>query len=1294
MFKPVIALLLLGPLALPLSAGEKPARVPLHDLEQEKVLYCVAYAHLDTQWRWDFQTTINEYLKATLDDNFDRIARYPGYVFNFTGSVRYQMMEEYYPQRFEQLRRHVADGRWFVSGSSVDEGDVNVVGSEAILRQVLYGNRYFQRTFGKVSQDFMLPDCFGFPASLPSIWSHCGLLGFSTQKLTWGSAVGIPFKVGVWEGPDGASVVAALDPGPYVGGIKGRVDTNEEWVDRVMANGRQYGMWADYHYYGVGDMGGAPREEDVVNYLASVGNPDGAITVALTSSDQMYQDITDAQRKRLPRYKGDLLLTEHSAGTLTSQSYMKRWNRKNEILADAAERAAVAATWQGGLRYPQDKIERAWVRVLANQMHDILPGTSIPRAYTFSWNDEIVASNLLAAVLTDAVGAVTTSLDTERPGVPLVVYNPLALARTEAVRATVQFDAAPPEQLVVHGPDGQPLPTQVLARDRENNTVDLLFSCGLPPVSWSVCDVRAGTAAAESPLAVTPRTLENERYLVTINEAGDIAGIRDKRHGREILREPARLVFTYERPVAWPAWNMDWADRQEPPLGFVDGPAEIRIVEDGPVRVALEVVRSARGSHFTQRISLARGGEQVRVDNQVDWQSAECALRASFPLTVSNPDATYNWGLGTIQRGNVEPTRYEVPSHEWFDLTDPTGSYGVTILEDCKFGSDKPGDDELRLTLLYTPGVRGGYLDQHSQDWGRHDFTYALYGHGGDWRQADSPWHGRRLNQPVRVFQVQPAPGPAAQFSLLELNTDQVDVRAVKKAEDDDRIIVRLQELHGKPAERVEVRLAAPITAAEEVDGQEHRAGPATIENGRLVLSMTPYSPRSFAVTLAAPERATPQTESAALPLPLDLDVCSMDGNRGDGDFASGRSLPAELLPAVLVDQQVRFELGSTASGSDNAVVCRGQEITLPEGDWERVHVLAAAQQDVTATFTVGDRSHGVEVPSWTGFVGQWEDRIWDRKFAAVDFTCEGKVVAIKPGYIKRAPIAWFSTHIHDERKGNLPYQFGYLFRFSFDVPPGATKLTLPHDPRVRVFAATATRAAHDRLRPAAPLYDDFDERGPIEFRYQYPQPRVAVFKHLSPQGVVQMERAESFDALQLEGPSDQDLVDASRGADRHFEYFDFRRNYPPHARSGAVGRTLPRLNDGDVARNHDDTQRCVWFDNEGRFHIDLGGPVTVDRIQTYSWHRSDRAPQYFSVWGASGSEMPDPNFRRGEQGAWELLGVVDSRPLGEGGVHASRIAGRGERELGRYRWLLWIAEPARQGTFFTEIDVYSRTSE
>ncbi len=1271
-----------------------PPEAPKYDLAKEHVLYCVGYAHLDTQWRWDFCTTIDQYIKSTLDDNFQRFERYPGYVFNFTGSVRYEMMKEYYPEKYERLKKYIADGRWFVSGSSVDEGDVNVPSAEATIRQILYGNDFFRREFGKESVDFMLPDCFGFPASLPSVWAHCGLKGFSTQKLTWGSAVGIPFKIGVWEGPDGRSVIAAFDPGPYVGGIKGRVDLNEEWVDRVEENGRQYGVWADYNYYGVGDQGGAPREEDIENYLASIGNEDGKIKVALVSSDQMYKDITPALEKHLPRYKGDLLLTEHSAGTLTSQAYMKRWNRKNEQLADAAERVAVAADWLGGATYPREKLNRSWIRTLANQMHDILPGTSIPRAYTYSWNDEIVALNGFAAVLTDSVGAILRAMDTRAEGTPLVVYNALAIEREDVVEAEVRFEKKCPQFVRVFDEIGRETPSQVLSRT--DRAVKILFVARVPSVGLAVFDVRPSDAPCKlkTGLHVAKETLENDHYRVSIDKNGDVSAVYDKDgEGRELLAAPMQLVFTHEKPRRWPAWNMDWKDREKPPIDSVKGPARIQIVENGPVRVSIRVERQARNSTFVQDVRLSAGdaGRRVEFNSAIDWQSTQCALKVAIPLSDANPMATYNWGMGTIDRGNNEPTKYEVPSHEWFDLTDASGDGGVSVLEDCKFGSDKPADNVLRLTLLYTPGVRRGYQDQHSQDWGRHEMVYGLYGHCGDWRTGQSEWQGRRLNQPLVAFQAASHEGPLGKStSIAAVSTPQVDIRALKKSEHGDWTILRLQELWGRKAERVTIQCGGGISEAYEVDGQERRIGDVKLSGGKLTTNLSPFSPRTFAVRMSPPVAPLDPPTCRPLALPFSSDVVSSDADRSDGAFDSeGRTIPAEMLPETIVDDGVAFKLGPTADGKPQAVACEGQAIELPTGEFNRLYILAAASQDTAAHIEIDDRKYDFSVQSWTGFVGQFDDRVWDRPFDEVDYICEGKVVALLSGYIKRDSIAWFATHRHHPSLGNEAYRFSYLFKYGFDLPPGARELLLPDDARIKILAVTVAGNENDAARAAGPLYDDFSHRGPIELRHVYPPEPPPVFDGLKPLAEVTMDRQTSFGALRMGPPDSSDDADRSSGHELTFEFYDRDDEFTPHPKAGAVGNTLPRLNDGLTATHEDDIDNCVWFDNVGYVFIDLKKPTKLDRVNAYSWHGSDRATQYFSLWGSTAEKMPDVEFAAGDTKGWTLIAVVDTQSLDEGGIHGSSVSGK-SGALGPFRHLLWVVEGVKQGTFLTEIDIHA----
>jgi alpha-mannosidase len=1065
----------------------QPARAQTNaplDLAHQPTLFEIGYSHLDTEWRWGYPQVIGEYLPNTVHDNLPLFEKYPHYIFNWTGAGRYQLIQEYHPDDFEKVRAAVAAGRWWPNGSSWEENDVNVPSSESLVRQLLLGHEFFKKEFGTESDEYMLPDCFGFPASLPSVLAHCGIRGFSTQKLTWGSAVGIPFNVGEWIGPDGNSVIAALNCEGYGTVVKDDRSQSAKWLKRVQADGAQSGVFADFTYFGKGDTGGAPKESSVQMIEQAVTNH-GPLRVICARANEMFDDITDAQKARLPKYQGDLLLTEHSAGSLTSEAYMKRWNRKNELLADAAERASVAAWLLGAAPYPREKLDHAWELVLRSQMHDMLPGTCLPRVYQYVWNDEIIAQNSFAEVLRDAVGAVAAGLDTRAEGTPLIVYNPLSIAREDVVEAEVKLPLPAAGGVQVFDGRGKPVPTQLLSSD--GDTCHFLFLADVPSVGFAVYSVKPSgvSDSKSSPLKITSRSLENSRYRITLNDAGDLASIFDKAARRELLSGPARLDFLNESPKQYPAWNMDWDDRKNPPRGYVDGPPQIEIVENGPVCVALRIERGAENSRFAQTIRLAAGdaGNRVEIANTIDWQSKGCSLKAEFPLSVSNPKATYNWDLGKIERGNNVPKKYEVPSHQWFDLTDPSGSYGVSILNDTKYGSDKPADNFLRLTLLYSPDVSkvGSSKDQRWQDWGRHDFVYGIYGHAGDWRKGGSDWQALRLGQPMMAFTTAPHPGSLGRsFSLLAVNSDAVAVRAIKLAEDSDQVVVRLQELNGEPETSVKLKTSG-LTGAAEVNGLEKFLNPLGTTFG-LRLAFTPYQMRSLALTLKAPARLLLPV-STPVALPYNLNAFGFRGASQSGDFdGTGSTIPAEMIGDTVTSEGIQFAIGPKGAGQQNAVQCQGQTISLPEGNFNRLCFLAAAADgDADGEFSIGGASTKLHIQNWTGFIGSWDNRVFEGEVSELAHSVTNQLKRIDAGFIKRDPLGWYCSHRRLADGSDAIYSYSYLFKYSLEIPAGAKTVMLPDNPNIRVVAMTAAFDDHDATWPAHPLYDDFTNRKPIE---------------------------------------------------------------------------------------------------------------------------------------------------------------------------------------------------------------------
>ena len=1181
-YSSLIMLLLLADLVFLTSALAQSAEKP--DLSKQQTLYVVGYAHLDTEWRWEYPQVIDEYIRKTMEDNFKLFEKYPHYTFNFSGANRYRFMKEYFPADFAKVKSYVDQGRWYPAGSSMEEGDVNAPSAEAIIRQVLYGNEWFRKEFGKASAEYMLPDCFGFPASLPTVLAHSGVKGFSTQKLVWGSSAdgggrqssertpeGTPFNVGVWVGPDGENVLAGINPGSYSAGIEtdlskplpseppnpafddlqkkigelqrklqqqeqshqpfdqkevqeffglrseqhaiARASRDQEferyqgdWAARVAQNGKVSGVFTDYHYYGTGDIGGTPDEDSVRRLEAivtqgSVSLPppgeflnsrqkhpewpavkvgDGPVHVISATADQMFLDITPAQAAGLPRYTGEMELTNHSAGSLTSQAYQKRWLRKEELLADAAEKASIAAEWLGARPYPLQRLNDAWTLVMGGHFHDIAAGTATPRSYEFAWNDDVIAMNQFAGVLSNATEAVAAALNTEANGIPLVVFNPLNVAREDLVEASVDFPGGMPKAVRVIDPNGKDVPAQV-------SEGKVIFLANVPSVGYAVYDVQAGTAEGTSArLTVSKDALENQYYRVKLNEDGDVASIFDKRISKELLAAPARLAISHDNPAQWPAWNMDWEQEQAAPKAFVSGPAQIRVVEEGPVRVAVEVSRETAGSRLVQTISLAAGdaGKRVEFANVIDWNTRESNLKATFPLAASNHVATYNWDIGTIERPTAEPKKFEVPSHQWIDLTDMSGEFGTTILTDCKNGSDKPNDNTIRLTLIRTPGTDGGYADQGTQDIGHHEFVYGIAGHAAGWREAQTDWQAQRLNSPLIAFTTAKHDGSMGKmFSLLKVSSPRVRVLAVKKAEQSDEVIVRLVELDGTPQPNVQVSFATPITAAREVNGQEQPVGSATVDNGALVTLFGAYQPRTFALRLNAPPNKLEGVHSTSVALRYDLASSSNDGARSGAGFdGKGNALPAEILPAQIKFNDVTFELAKAATGTPNAVVAKGQTISLPAGTFNRVYLLAAsANGDQRANFEIANKKFELNIQDWSGFIGQWDDRQWSSKDNSHDDY--GDMIGLKPAYIKRADLAWYCSHHHNAAGANVSYAYSYLFAYAIDAPPGAKAIKLPNNKDVRILAISVADE-NPELRPAQPLYDVLPSpnAGPSDF--------------------------------------------------------------------------------------------------------------------------------------------------------------------------------------------------------------------
>lgn len=1023
--------------------------------QEKHKAYLVSNAHFDSQWNWDVQRSIAEYIPKTLDQNLFLLEKYPDYVFNFEGGIKYQWMKEYYPHQYELIKKYIRQGRWHVTGSTWDATDPNIPSAESFTRNILYGQHFYRKEFGVEGTDIFLPDCFGFGWTLPTIAAHSGLIGFSTQKLMWRNKPfygdsKIPFEIGLWQGVDGSRIMAVMDAHNY---------TTKWRFEDLSQSSYLYGiaekspLKAVYHYYGTGDTGGAPTIESVRTLEHSLcGN--GPVEIISATSDRLYKDyLPFADHPELPVWDGELLMDVHATGCYTSQAAMKLYNRRNELLADAAERSAVAADWLGGADYPKELLTEAWKRVIWHQFHDDLTGTSIPRAYEFSWNDELISMKQFADVLTTSVGAVSRALNTQVKGTPVVISNPAGFPVSDVVEVTLPGQGT---KFTVYDEKGARVPSQVL--ESRDGQVRLLVQASVPAVGYVVYDVRRGGGKAPEAIQATPSGLENSIYKVTLDANGDIRSIVDKRSGKELVAQgkSVRLaLFTENESFHWPAWEILKKAMDAEPQA-VTGQVKITVAESGPVRGSVCVERTHGDSRFRQWITLREGAQADRIDivNDIDWQSTNALLKAEFPLSVANEKAVYDLGVGSVARGNNTETAYEVYAQQWADLTDRDGSYGVSLLNDSKYGWDKPDDNTLRLTLLHTPKTKGGYAYQDRQDFGRHIFTYSIVGHEGDHRAARTVQKAEVLNQPLAAFLVPRHAGTLGRsFSLVASENDHVALRALKQAEDTDEYVVRFYETSGQQAQQAVVRFAADIVAARELNGVEDEVGQAAFDGRELRFEVKPFGMKTFRVKLAKPGKALAPAATQFVELPCNFKTASYNSFRSDANFdGKGNSYAAELLPERIEYKGIGFRLGDPAV--ENGVKCRRDTVALPQGNYNRLYLLAASTMyDNEVEFTIDGTVHKALVPYYSGFVGQW-----------------GHTGHTEP-FLKSADVAYVGTHKHNMiQKRDMPYDFTYMFCIGIDIPRGARQLILPDNPRIVVFAATLADDVNNTAVPAADL--------------------------------------------------------------------------------------------------------------------------------------------------------------------------------------------------------------------------------
>lgn len=783
---------------------------------------CVGHSHIDMAWLWPLKQT-REKVVRSFSTALNLMKQYPEYMFFASQPQQYEYLKEDAPEVYGQVKRRVGEGRWEPEGAMWVEADCNIPDGESLVRQILFGTRFFAREFGVKNEILWLPDTFGFSASLPQIIKKSGIKYFLASKLGWNDTNEMPCDSFLWRGIDGSEVLAhfitaqspTFMPRPYAVSYNGRIDGSH--LVSAWNKYRQKTIHNDVLMaYGYGDGGGGPTKEMLEAARRFEKGVPGVPKVKMRTAVNFFHNLaqTAQTNAKFPKWAGELYLEFHR-GVFTSMARNKRANRKAEILYHSAELWSVLAGEYAGAVYERDQINQGWKLILLNQFHDILPGSAIKAVYDDCVKDYAkifaIGENIVAGRCRAIAGRIDLGEDS------VVVFNPLGHRRSDVV--SVELPGGSWEFYAADVP-------------------------GKGYKAFALEDIKK--AAAAERLIVSEKLLENQFFCIRLNEAAQIISIYDKVNKREVLSGGKRgnvLQAFEDLPPEYDAWELPVYYEEK--MWEIEDVSSVSVINEGAVSARLRVVRSFGHSIFTQDMIIYREIPRIDFDTTVDWKENHIVLKAAFPVDIVADQASYEVQFGTYQRPTHKNTswdqaRFEVCAQKWADLSE--ADYGVSLLNDCKYGYDIH-DGVMRLTLLRSPSDPNPDADREI-----HRFAYALYPHRGDWRQGETVARAQDFNSPLAaVYEPAHSGTLGKECSLAAVNCRNVMIDTIKQAEDSDDVIIRLYESEGART-RVVMRYNGNIKRVYECDLMENEIGGIAHLNNDFEFEIKPYEIKTYKI--------------------------------------------------------------------------------------------------------------------------------------------------------------------------------------------------------------------------------------------------------------------------------------------------------------------------------------------------------------------------------------------------------------------------------------------------------------
>lgn len=761
-----------------------------------KNIYFVGNAHIDPAWIWSWQEASTE-TKATLRSALDRMNEYPEFRFVCSASLVYEWIEEFDPAMFEEIKRRVDEGRFIIVGGWYVQADCNLPCGEGFARQGLTGQRYFKEKFGRTAKTGYSVDAFGHNLMIPQIIKKQGMEQYVFQRPHKGEMPENPHTLFRWRSPDGSEVLAHR----ITGGYSWLFETGEELQKAVdIHTARTEQSDKIMVFYGVGNHGGGPTKRNIELILDRAKN--------FSDENHIFSDVGDyfddirnnIDVETLPLHTGDL--QRHAIGCYTASAITKDAIRSGENALLAAEIYNLLSANLLKRKYETERISEAWKGVLFCHFHDIAGGcsteSSIKGILPYLGESKSVANKIINNAIQSLSWAVDTS-DSSK-GVPTVVFNSLPFE----VEDTVIITEAGPKAIVVRDNEGNIVASQAVVAERHLTSInpETIIRVRIPAMGYKTFyyeKAEHGTPIGEQSsgeFCVFENGMENEYLRVEFEKhSGHIISIFDKIEEREMLSGNSAVPVVYDE-MGFTTWAQGKEAFDRKIAEFTDG--EITVAESGPVRATIKVVNRYNKSTLTQFFSLNAGSDKLSVRAIIDWHEQHKALKLMYKTNLDNPKAYTEVPFGVAERVCDGKENH---GQRFIALKDENNA--MALINSNKYGSSFESD-AMFMTVIRSPYFAHISYDRQKShlsrfmEQGEHEFEYAFMKCETDsWSKVIRA--AELLNRkPIPLYENNHNGYLADEFCGISVDCPNVQVSAIKRAEDADGFVIRIYETDGK----------------------------------------------------------------------------------------------------------------------------------------------------------------------------------------------------------------------------------------------------------------------------------------------------------------------------------------------------------------------------------------------------------------------------------------------------------------------------------------------------------------